>query len=718
MLPAPTIAEVTRLPRVTYDPAAVLDLAIDFETASEIDIKKSGAWAYAEGRSTEVLCLCWWDGQQAGEWYPGAELPSWVLTGRAPDGRPIRLLPFNAEFELAVWIFQMWAKHGAAPPSAFIWQDVAGLAGFLQLGRSLEQVAIANGGSKKASDLGKRALEVLSFKGRNRHFKRDQQLAAWYDLLEYCHADNVAAFDVWSKWHVSWPARQQQVYECNLRINARGVPIDVESAMRLADVCTIAEKQFKRVYLDPLIGSPAKIKALLGAQGIEVDDVRASTLERLLEDDEEDVPDDLRAVINDRLAIAKASTKKIVRMLDSVSSDGRLRGMHRYHAARTGRFAGQGVQTQNLVRDTEKDAHAIFLKLREKLAVEIAGEWKHEALAKTSRLIRPLIMAERGKKLIAADYSAIEACGVAWAAGAGKLLERFRSGEDVYLKTASEDIYPGMLPPDASEKTHPFERFLGKQCVLGCGYGCGPAKFRTMCAKLGRDIDSDLAVQAVNTFRRVTAPEVPKLWSEIEDAMLEALACEVPTPFSFAGGKGAFVFLPASRELLMLLPCGRPLIYRQVKVTKMPTAHKGLDGQPVTKDVVSYRPPFGGDHRTGMADMIFRVCGKLEIEPQPWLQQLPADHSERVALWGGLLLENFVQGFCVDVLTDSLIGLEEAGFEVVMHTHDEAVMMVAEEHVDWAIPEIAKIMTVTARQPWSEGLPLKCKPTASVRYKG
>ena len=76
-------------------------LAIDFETRSEIDIKKAGAFRYAEDASTDVLCLAYET--------PWGDIELW----KKGDPKPELLFSFikegyffeahNAQFEWAIW---------------------------------------------------------------------------------------------------------------------------------------------------------------------------------------------------------------------------------------------------------------------------------------------------------------------------------------------------------------------------------------------------------------------------------------------------------------------------------------------------------------------------------------------------------------------------------------------------------------------------------------
>ena len=79
-------------------------IVIDFETASSVDLKKAGAYRYAEDICTEVLCLCWQFGgtgeDTAGSWKPGEVIPN-VLLQAIELG--VTFIAHNAAFERSIW---------------------------------------------------------------------------------------------------------------------------------------------------------------------------------------------------------------------------------------------------------------------------------------------------------------------------------------------------------------------------------------------------------------------------------------------------------------------------------------------------------------------------------------------------------------------------------------------------------------------------------------
>lgn len=113
----------------------------------------------------------------------------------------------------------------------------------------------------------------------------------------------------------------------------------------------------------------------------------------------------------------------------------------------------------------------------------LSGAWKLNAqnLGKESKL-RDALVAPKGYKVISYDASQIEARLVAWFCGQEDLRQAFERGDDIYSMFAMEEIYHRMV----NKTDNPKERFVGKQVILGCGFGVGWKKFQNMVKVLSR----------------------------------------------------------------------------------------------------------------------------------------------------------------------------------------------------------------------------------------
>jgi DNA polymerase bacteriophage-type len=74
--------------------------------------------------------------------------------------------------------------------------------------------------------------------------------------------------------------------------------------------------------------------------------------------------------------------------------------------------------------------------------------------------------------VINCDSSQIEARVLAWLAGQDDVVKAFAEGRDVYSEFATK-IYKKPI-----SKANPIERFVGKTCILGLGYGTGALKLQ------------------------------------------------------------------------------------------------------------------------------------------------------------------------------------------------------------------------------------------------
>ena len=86
---------------------------------------------------------------------------------------------------------------------------------------------------------------------------------------------------------------------------------------------------------------------------------------------------------------------------------------------------------------------------------------------------------------------------------------------------------------------------------------------------------------------------------------------------------------------------------------------------------------------------------------------------ERVETWGGKLTENLVQATARDCLRESMMALDEAGYDIRAHVHDEVI--VSEPIGGRSVEEMAELMG----QPiaWAPGLPLRADGYETPFYK-
>jgi DNA polymerase bacteriophage-type len=129
----------------------------------------------------------------------------------------------------------------------------------------------------------------------------------------------------------------------------------VESAIKAVDLAQEGLRNKTQDMTFGLVESATQrdelLKHILEAYGVDLPDMQAPTLERRIEDP--DLSEGLRELLAVRLQATTSSTAKYKKVLNGVSSDGRLRGTLQWcGATRTGRDSGRLFQPQNLMRPT------------------------------------------------------------------------------------------------------------------------------------------------------------------------------------------------------------------------------------------------------------------------------------------------------------------------------------------------------------------------------
>lgn len=471
--------------------APTLDLSVDVETRSVLDLKKCGAHAYARHPSTSLLCMAY---RLPGKpeprmWRRGEPCPPEIAAHIAAGGR---MRAWNAAFEALIWRHVCHERMGwpSLPPEAWVctMQEarVAGLPGYLDKAASALRIP------QQKDPRGKKliALCCAGWKdeetGRHRWSDAPADLAA---LAEYCLQDvrvECAIADVVPRL----PKAEWDLALLDTRINARGMGVDLP----LVTVLTWATEEAKadldhrmRTVTSGAVAATTalpSLKAWLAEFGMrdEDDSLGKDDLSTLLEGE---LPPQVRDALLIRQMAAKSSTAKLAAMLLYGATEGggqRMRGLLSYYGADTGRWAGRAVQPHNLPRaafqapgpDRSRDVAFVESVIARLYALHQASDGPDSAawqafeedhgpmFEAVSKLLRSCIVPGKGNLLDACDLSGIESRVLAWLAGETWKLKLFREGGDVYL-TAASSIYGRKITKDDKA-----ERLVGKVAELAC----------------------------------------------------------------------------------------------------------------------------------------------------------------------------------------------------------------------------------------------------------
>lgn len=639
-----------------------MQINLDFETYSECDIRKAGAWAYSCHASTEVICMAYSiDGAPPVLWLPSMGAPAELF---AALQRGAMLHAWNSFFELSIW------RNVLEWPDLPISQmtDTAALASMLALPRALGDCGAALGiAADQVKDKRGRYLIQRLCKPYRGQRCRDPELLR--ELYAYCQQDVIAEQAIAAKL-LPISVNERAVWELDQKINIRGVYIDaaaVDDALHLIDVQT--DRLNTEVYAITKgalenVSQRAKVMNYIAGLGYDMDCYTAGYIETVLKD--ANLPAQVRRLLEIRQQTGKTSTAKYQALKEIVTPDSRAHGLLMYHGASTGRWTGKHFQPQNLPRPSARfegsEAQAVeLIRSRDADLLTMVFDDPMDAL---SGAIRGMITAPPGKRLLIADYSAIEARALPWLAGQHDVLDVFRSHGKIYEYTASQ-IYG--LPWREIGKDSP-ERFVGKVATLALGYGGGAKAFAGMAQNYGVDIPEELA-EKIKTDWRKANDNIVRFWWNCEAAALRA----VQKPGVTFEERGVS-FRVVRGFLFCKLPSGRLLAYYAPKIEP---------GR------------FGNDQVTYMG---------VNSVTRKW---------ERQSTYGGKLVENITQAVARDVMASAMLRLHAAGYEIVLTVHDE---IIAEADNDFGnIEEFKRIMCELPT--WTEGLPLAASGFEAERYR-
>ena len=348
---AATAADIPRAPHVLHR---------DYETRSRIVLKTVGAHRYAADLSTEVLCCAYAVDQDPVQlWRPGdsvpiefieaAQNPSWIVAAH------------NDAFETAIEKEIMLPRYGwpVIPIERHRCTQAMCLA--LGLPARLSAAADALELSHRKDAGGERLMHQMS-KPRRPHKDENANGIYWFEdqerldrLFAYCAEDVRVERELFNRLPQLSPA-EQQLWQLSHQINVRGFCVDrafAESARKIAEAAgpeidrEIAELTGGDVTS---INQVARLTAWLQDHGCGLQKLDRKAIQRQLEKGDDELSPTVRRVLELRLGGAQAATKKISALLARAGADDRIRGAFRYHGAATGRWAGEGIQPQNLKR--------------------------------------------------------------------------------------------------------------------------------------------------------------------------------------------------------------------------------------------------------------------------------------------------------------------------------------------------------------------------------
>lgn len=628
----------------------------DLETYSSVDLTKCGVYRYCESEDFEILLAAYSiDGGavQVTDLACGEKLPQEILD--ALEDKTVEKWSFNSQFERICLSRLLGYPAGdyLAPASwrcSMVWASTLGLP------RSLESVGAVLGLEKQKLTEGKDLIRYFCVPcrptkangGRTRNLP-EHDPEKWERFKAYNLRDVETEMQIQERLsRFPVPDFIWEEYQLDQEINDRGIGVDME-LVRQAIAMDARSREWLTASMQELTelenpNSVQQMKQWLADHGLETDTLGKTAVAELVKT----APEPLREVLSLRQQLAKNSVKKYTAMENAVCADSRAHGMFVFYGAnRTGRFSGRLIQLQNLYKNTMPD-------LAQARALVRSGNYEalsmlYEDIPDTlSQLIRTAFVPQDGRKLIVADFSAIEARVLAWLAGEKWVLEVFEKGGDIYCETAARMFHCRVEKHGENAEL----RQKGKQATLSCGYGGSVGALKAMGALEAGMTEEEL--QPLVDSWRAANPNIVRFWWDVDRAVKECVKMRIPTETH------GLRFDYRSAMLFITLPSGRRLAYVKPRIGEN---------------------QFGGESVTYMG-----VGGTKK-----W---------ERLESYGPKFVENIVQGTARDILCYAMQTLKNCS--IVAHVHDEIII---EADRRMSVEAVCEQMGRTP--PWAKGLKLR-----------
>jgi DNA polymerase len=612
-------------------------ITLDFETYYDkgLGFKTQTTEEYIRDPRFEVIGVGVKIDESAAEWISGSreEIFSYL---KKLDWKNSALLCHNTMFDGAVlnWFFKI---------SPVLYLDT------LCMARAVHGVEAGGSLASLSSryEIGQKGTEVEDAYGKKRSDFDEAELARYG---EYCKNDVELTYKLYQILSKDFPLNEIKLIDMTLRMFTHPV-LEVDNSMlidRLDDL-RVEKQELLSSLIERLgvtapedvrvvLASNKKFGELLTEYGIEPPMKESKTTGKqtlaLAKNDEGFIAlTEHEDPFIQELCAVRLGTKstleesRIERFIDiGKRNRGRLPIPLKYYGAHTGRWSGSDkVNFQNLPsRDKKK------------------------------KTLKNAVVAPEGYKVINCDSSQIEARVLAWLSGQTELVEEFNNGDDVYSLFAT-DIYERPIT-----KENPVERFVGKTCILGLGYGTGALKLQHTLKTTPPSVilDEDECKRIVKLYREKN-DKIIDLWGDCDDALDDLLKWTRKTDYFYLGEHSCVRVNPYG----IILPNDLMIKYPELALDNGKYTYKSRKGE--------------------------------------------------VSIWGGSVVENVVQALARIIVGEQMIKLNTR-YRPVLTVHDAAVCIIPEDEVDEATEFIVSVMSEPPE--WAVGLPVACEAKVASSY--
>lgn len=639
-------------------------LNIDIETYSDVDLPKVGVYKYCDSPNFEILLFAFSVDGGPVECIDLTidELPQEIKNAISDPN--VLKIAFNAQFErvcLSRYLNILWFDPKQWHCTMVHSNELGLPASLGQCARylNIEQQKDTRG-TQLISYFSKPCKPTKANGQRTRNMPEDAP-DKWQTFIDYCVQDVIVEMAIANKLN-RFPVKESEweLYALDQQINDRGSEIDHELASAAIEIMNdLTETNMNKLKEVTGLENPNSLKQFkewLTEQGAPFESLGKDLVVKALALGE--LPEDVSEALRLRLSLSNSSTKKYLMMDGARCSDGRIHGILQFYGAnRTGRWAGRLLQVQNLPRNY-LDEIEFARELVKKKDTEAINWFYNDVPDTLKQLIRTGLVAKEGHRFIVSDFSAIEARVIAWYAKESWVLDVFKTHGKIYEATAAQMFHLGEVAEyDWKSREGKDMRQRGKIAQLALGYQGSVGALKAMGA-LDQGIPENELQDIVDRWRGANK-KIVGFWYDTQRTVIDCLKNGGVTK-----GPRGLKFFKKGRFLFIQLPSGRKLAYAKAHI------EEGKYG-----DAVFYE---------GQGDKVMFT---------------------KQQTYGGKLVENIVQATARDVLAEAMLRLDQEGFPIVFHVHDEAIAEIPDG--ERSIEEMNQIMSVNP--DWSEGLPLSAE---------
>lgn len=666
-----------------------MTIGLDFETYSDVDIKRHGLDRYMSDPSFTVLLGCVADQDDIVDVFDFIfDGPNEALSMLRRRLRGEIVSAHNASFERGVLKFLGIDvdQEGIVILDSAVIARAMGAAGKLEA--AVPQLLVG----REKVELGAHLIQIFCVptkENKGRPYTMEEIISdmelheKWLEFRDYCAADAMLSREIVDEYEDQ--IRAEELLENELvtqRMNDIGWFVDIaavqEMHRRYKINVTELETSFRFLYDDPAnplnVNSYQQLQKWCAERGVRAKSFDQLHVNKLLlrlraklqepaflasvqQGDSKACAQTIQygvviALLELKQELGGSSLSKLQTILDQVGPGNRLRGQYLHiGAGQSYRTTGRGVQMQNLPRLEEQ------LGAMEELTLYQDMPWTN---AKLARNIRQCFMAENETDLlIVGDFKSIESRGLAYLAGENWKLEAYRQDKDMYKMLATTFQSFGGVEYDQVTKK---QRQAGKVGELACGYGAGPQAVADFAEKMGILMSVQEAGEIVHDWRDAN-PEIVRFWYALDNALHQVVENDQSS---------YVVLLPHDK--------GKVIIQKEFTPDSLKKQHPGAQSIKlvVERDGELYLSRFfHGCYMRGR-DVCYYKPSELK-SGDLWRARMNTPPHAWYKLYGGKLAGILTQSFCREMFFDALRRVDAwtqsvSNVRLIGQFHDEIVL--------------------------------------------